>query len=550
MFSFKEKWVSKWVVGALFAVGSALAQPALVPLPNQIQTTGSAVLLSSDSVISYESDAAKKTARQLGAWLRPATGYAFPVRSGNEGVIRLKLVDDPQLGDEGYALRVDEFVEISAQTDAGLFYGAQTVRQLLPPEIFSSKPVVAAWALPGVEIRDVPRFRWRGMHLDVGRHTFPTDKIKRFIDLLAMHKLNSFHWHLTEDQGWRVEIKKYPKLTEVGAYRKSTPPYGDRRGSDGKLYGGFFTQEEIREIVAYAAENHIRVVPEIDMPGHMSAAITSYPELGSTDIPNFNPTVRTRWGVHPFILAPTEPTFQFVADVLDEICELFPSEYIHIGGDEAFKGQWKKSQMVQSIMAREELANEHELQSYFIQRVEKILQKKGRRLIGWDEIREGGLSPEATVMSWRGVKGGIESAKEGHDVVMAPGSHTYFDHYQQKKEVELAKGAQFEAIGGYLPIDKVYSFDPAQADQLTPKEQKHILGVQAQLWTEYMKTWDKVEYMALPRMSALAEVAWTQRSQKKYNQFLMRLMPMRARYRWLGANAYDGALPQPTEEVR
>ncbi len=522
---------------------------AIVPQPSEIKATGGTLELKAASVIAYADAAAKKPAEMLAVSLRPATGFKLPVKPGTQGTIVFRITDDAKLGSESYALRVTDHVIITAPTEKGLFYGAQTLRQLLPIEIFSSKKGSVKWMIPGVEIRDVPRFGWRGMHLDVGRHFFEVDDIKKFINLLSIHKLNTFHWHLTEDQGWRVEIKKYPKLTTVGAYRASTPPYGNRGGSDSKRYGGFYTQEEIRAIVAYATERHITIVPEIDMPGHMAAAVASYPKVGNTDIPNYNPKVETHWGVHPYILAPSEEAFEFVENVLAEICDLFPSKYIHIGGDEAPKGQWKKSKLAQEVIKREGLHNEHELQSYFIQRVEKILEKQGRSLIGWDEIREGGLSPQATVMSWRGVQGGIASAKEGHDVVMAPNSYTYFDHYQSDAKAELAKGAEFECIGGFLPIKKVYSFDPVLPGTLSDAEQKHVLGVQAQLWTEYMKTWDKVEYLAFPRMAALAEVAWTHPENKDFADFSARLEPMRNRYRALGLNAYDGELPKPPRSL-
>jgi len=522
---------------------------AVVPQPSEIKETGGTLELKATVVIVYADAAAKNPAEMLAVSLRPATGFTIPVKPGTQGTIVFRTTEDAKLGSEGYALRITDHVSITSPTEQGLFYGAQTLRQLLPVEIFSPKKLSAKWTVPGVEIRDVPRFGWRGMHLDVGRHFFEVNDIKKFIDLLSIHKLNTFHWHLTEDQGWRVEIKKYPKLTTVGAYRASTPPYGNRGGSDGKRYGGFYTQEEIRDIVAYAAERYITIVPEIDMPGHMSAAVASYPEIGNTDVPGFNPEVVTHWGVYPHILAPSEEAFEFVEGVLTEICELFPSKYIHIGGDEAPKGQWEKSALAQEVIKREGLHNEHELQSYFIQRVEKILEKQGRLLVGWDEIREGGLSPQATVMSWRGVNGGIASAKEGHDVVMAPNGHTYFDHYQNHAKAELAKGTEFECIGGYLPIQKVYSFDPVLPGTLNAAEQKHVLGVQAQLWTEYMKTWGKVEYLAFPRMAALAEVAWTTPENKNFADFVERLGAMRGRYRVLGLNAYDGELPKPPRSL-
>lgn len=534
----------------ILAASSVFAAPALIPMPNEFIELGGSLELKVDATISYADKSAKQTAEMLADWLRPATGFKLPVKFGTKGIIALKILKDSSLGNEGYELKVGGFVQISAQTPIGLFYGGQTMRQLLPPEIFSQKMVSNDWQIQRVKIRDTPRFGWRGMHLDVGRHFFAADDIKDFIDLLAMHKLNTFHWHLTEDQGWRIEIKKYPRLTEVGAYRASTPPYGNRGASDGKRYGGFYTQKEIRDIVAYAAQRHITIVPEIDMPGHMAAAIASYPEFGCTDVPDYNPEVKTSWGVHPYVLAPSEETFHFVENMLGEICDLFPSKYIHIGGDEAPKGQWKKSKIAQDVIKREGLHNEHDLQSYFIRRVEKMLEKRGRLLIGWDEIREGGLSPNSAVMSWRGVKGGIDSAREGHDVVMAPNSHTYFDHYQNPKNKEMAKGDRFEAIGGFLPINKVYSFDPVLPGTLSPDEQKHVLGVQAQLWTEYMKTWDKVEYMAFPRVSAIAEVAWTIPENKNYIDFVERLAPMRQRYKILGVNAYTGDVPMPPQPLK
>ncbi len=445
--------------------------------------------------------------------------------------IELKIDGDDSLR-EAYTLTITpKKITITGTDSAGVFYGIQSLLQLIPLE--------GEKTLPACTINDHPRFKWRGMHLDVGRHMFAPKDIKKFIDQLAIHKLNTLHWHLTEDQGWRIEIKKYPKLTSVGGFRASTPPYGNRNGSDGKRYGGFYTQEQIKDIVAYAKKRHITIVPEIDMPGHMSAAIAAYPELGNSDIPNYHPTVATHWGVFQYTLAPKEKTFQWIDDVLTELCELFPSPYIHIGGDEAPKTQWKKSKFAQSVMKREGLKNEHELQSYFIQRVEKILQTKGRKLIGWDEIREGGLSPNATVMLWRGWNHAIASVNEGHDVVMAPGSHTYFDYYQYNPSAILSQGPEYEAIGGLRTLESVYSFNPVPKEfQGTPKA-KHILGCQAQLWTEYMKTWDKVEYQAFPRIAALAEVAWTANERKNLTSFKKRLKPMMARYKAAGINAFD-----------
>ncbi|QQL44020.1 beta-N-acetylhexosaminidase [Sulfuriroseicoccus oceanibius] len=533
----------------------ASTPPSIIPKPSTLTLAenASGFTLGADTTIVHSPEL-KAEAALLADYLKPATGFELKTvgsAAGEGGVIELAM--DPSMSDNtgAYSLAAkDGKVTITGTTPAAVFYGIQSLRQILPVEILSDEKVDGVeWSVPAVEVKDEPRFGWRGMHLDVGRHMFEVDDIKKFIDLLALHKLSNFHWHLTEDQGWRVEIKKYPKLTEVGAWRKSTPPYGDRSASDGKRYGGFYTQEQIKEIVAYAAERHITIVPEIDMPGHMAAAIASYPEFGNTDVPNYAPEVCTSWGVHPYVLSPTEETFQFVDDVLGEICELFPSEYIHIGGDEAPKTQWQQSKIAQDVIKREGLKDEHELQSYFIRRVEKMLNKRGRRLIGWDEIREGGLSPSATVMSWRGVGPGIASAKEGNDVVMAPNSHTYFDHYQAPSAQELAKGVEFEAIGGYLPITKLYDFDPVLPGQLTEEENDHVLGVQAQLWTEYMKTWDKVEYMAFPRVAALSEIAWTQPSQKDFKDFAGRLETMMKRYEALGVNAYSDPIPLPPQSL-
>jgi hexosaminidase len=509
----------------------------LIPLPVKVEPAEGTFTLDASTAIRSDKDLMGE-AGLLAADLEKVTGRKTRIvreelRMRLPSEIHLDLAADADLPPGGYTLTIQpKAITIRGKDPAGAFHGTRTLLQLLPPA--ADKPVARA-ELPALTITDHPRFGWRGMHLDVGRHMFPVENIKGFTDWLAFHKFNSFHIHLTEDQGWRIEIKKYPKLTEVGAFRASTPPYGNRNSDDGKRYGGFYTQDQLREIVAYAAVRHITVVPEIEIPGHAAGAIAAYPELGNDDIPNYKPTVQTRWGVHPYVFAPKEETFAFLDDVLTEVCELFPSEYIHIGGDEAPKGQWKQSKFAQSVIKREGLKNEHELQSWFIRRVEKILEKKGRRLIGWDEIREGGLSPNATVMSWRGEQGGIASAKEGHDVVMAPNSHTYFDHYQAPGASEMAKGKEFEAIGGFLPISKVYYYNPVPK-ALDAAEAKHVLGVQAQLWSEYFKTWDKVEYHAFPRIAALAEVAWTPLERKDYDDFRSRLDTILAHYDAAGVN--------------
>ncbi len=417
---------------------------------------------------------------------------------------------------EGYRLAVTpRAITISAGTHAGLFYGLQTLRQLIAPAASIAGANEATPSIPAVEIEDRPRFEYRGMHLDVGRHFFPVEFVKKYIDLLATYKMNTFHWHLTEDQGWRIEIKRYPRLTEVGAFRKETilaknfdPYIGDR-----KPYGGFYTQDEVREVVAYARSRYVTVIPEIEMPGHSSAALAAYPELACTEGPF---EVATVWGIHPDIYCPSEETFAFLEGVLSEVLELFPSRYIHVGGDEAPKIRWEESALAQEVIRREGLADEHELQSYFIKRIEKFLLANDRRLIGWDEILEGGLAPQATVMSWRGTAGGIEAARQGHDVIMTPTSHVYLDYYQGDPLFEPL------AIGGYTPLEKVYAFEPVP-EELTPEEAKHVLGAQGNVWTEYMPTSQYVEYMVFPRMLALAEVVWTPKEGRDWDRFAAHL---------------------------
>ncbi|MGH7541733.1 MAG: family 20 glycosylhydrolase, partial [Gemmatimonadota bacterium] len=424
------------------------------------------------------------------------------------------------LGPEGYRLRIDpDSVVLSAGTAAGLFYGLQTLRQLLPPGIDAPQPSGVPLrhpTLPAVEILDAPRFPYRGLHLDVGRHLFPVEFLKRLIDRMALYKLNRFHWHLTEDQGWRIEIERYPRLTGVGAWRKETifernfEPYV----GDATPYGGYYTQEEARRIVAYAAERHMTVIPEIEMPGHSMAAIAAYPELACTEGPF---EVGTRWGVYEEILCPTERTFAFLEGVLTEVMALFPSRWIHVGGDEAPKVRWEESEEAQAVMRREGLDTEEALQGWFIRRIERFLSAHDRRLIGWDEILEGGLAPDAIVMSWRGVEGGIQAARQGHDVIMTPTSHAYFDYYQSEDP-----GQEPLANGGVLPLERVYAFEPVP-DALTPGEARHVLGPQANVWTEYMKTAERVEYMVFPRLLAMAEVAWSPRGARDLDDFLRRL---------------------------
>ena len=441
---------------------------------------------------------------------------------------------DTSAGTESYRLDVTgRGVAITAPRAAGLFYGLQTLRALLEAErartTSTPRATTAPVSLRGVHIADAPRFSYRGLHLDVGRHFAPVSFVKRYIDLMSRYKFNTFHWHLTEDQGWRIEIKKYPRLTEVGSCRKETQLGRNRNPyvGDSIRYCGSYTQEQIRDVVAYAKSRYITVIPEIEMPGHSKAALAAYPELGCGPGPY---EVRTTWGVDENIFCPKEETFTFLENVLTEVMALFPSTYIHIGGDEAPKTVWQASPIAQAVIKRENLKDEHELQSYFIRRMEKFLNAHGRQLIGWDEILEGGLAPKATVMSWRGINGGIAAARQNHDVVMTPTSNTYFDYVQGDRRFEPTY------TGNYLPIETVYAFDPAVSDSLTPEQARHVIGTQGQLWTEYMYNPGQVEYMAYPRALALAEVAWSPKSARDFESFRTRLLPRLLGLDRLGVN--------------
>ncbi len=488
-------------------------------------------------LVSAETDSLGRFMARL---LAPALGYSLRVlrdtMPANVRPIVLSIDDELRqlLGAEGYELEATpRSIEIRAAARAGIFYGMQTLRQLLPPQAFSRTRVTGVtWSIPAVEIVDYPRFSWRGTHLDVGRHFMSVTFVKKFIDLLAAHKLNRFHWHLTEDQGWRLEIKRYPRLTSVGAWRKQTIigyPRGDstRWRYDRKRHGGFYTQQQVRDVVAYAAERFVTVVPEIEMPGHAQAAIAAYPELGVT---GDTMPVWTRWGVSKIILNAEDSTVQFMQHVLDEVLELFPSEFIHIGGDEADKALWATSPRIQARIRELGLFGEAQLQSWFIREMDAFLTSRGRRLIGWDEILEGGLAPGAAVMSWRGYRGGIAAAKEGHDVVMAPTRYTYFDFYQTRDTRR-----EPIAIGNFLPIDSVYVFEPIPPE-LSPEEARHVLGAQAQHWTEYMPTSRQVEYMAFPRLGALSEVVWTPPERKDLSDFKARLPSYLSRLKSYGVN--------------
>jgi len=444
----------------------------------------------------------------------------------NNGVSKLNSIvltaaGTDNLPADGYRLTVTPKQIIIAGKGAGLFYGIQTLLQLMPVE----RSAVAK--IPCLQIEDYPRFAYRGVMLDVCRHFFSVEFVKKYIDLMAAYKLNNFHWHLTDDQGWRIEIKKYPKLTEVASQRAQTVigNYHDRTPQqfDNTPYGGFYTQDQIRDVVKYAADRYINIVPEIEMPGHSEAALTAYPELSCDPTQTYK--VAETWGVFHDIYCPSDKTFDFLQDVLTEVMDLFPSKYIHIGGDEAPKDAWKKSEFCQELIKKLELkddkqsSKEDKLQSYFIQRIEKFVNSKGRSIIGWDEILEGGLSPNATVMSWRGEQGGIAAAQQSHNVVMTPGSGgLYIDQQQSKQNLEPL------SIGGYDPLSKIYSYNPTP-DVLTPDQQKFIIGVQANLWTEYIPSETKAEYMTLPRLFALAEVAWSPLANKNYSDFANTRLP-------------------------
>ncbi|MBR6692213.1 MAG: family 20 glycosylhydrolase [Bacteroidaceae bacterium] len=501
----------------------------VIPYPQEI-VEGEGFVLNNETSIVYEGDEVmKRNAEFLSGYIKDLTGLELEVTdSGKDNAITIAIAETGD-NSEAYKLTVDEEgVNITGTSAAGVFYGIQTLRKSIPAN-------EGEVLLPAVTINDSPRFSYRGAHLDVSRHYFTTDSIKRFIDMLALHNLNRFHWHLTDDQGWRVEIKKYPKLTTVAAERDETVIGRNSGNYDGQHYGPFFyTQEECREIVAYAAERHITVIPEIDLPGHMQAALAAYPEYGCTGGPY---EVWKMWGVSDNVLcAGNDATLSFIEDVLTEVIDVFPSEYIHIGGDECPKTQWEKCPKCQArikelgIKGDDKHSAEMYLQSFVINHAEKFLNSKGRQIIGWDEILEGGLAPNATVHSWRGIEGGIEAAKQGHDCIMSPTTFMYFDYYQTKYTDEEPL-----AIGGYVPVEKVYSFEPMDPS-LTPDEQKHIIGVQANLWSEYIPTFSHVEYMELPRMAALCEVQWCKPEKKNFEEFKQRLLQLIGIYEKYGYN--------------
>ena len=515
---------------------------AVIPRPAHL-TRGPGTFLLTPATVVVTDRATRPIGYQLADWLGPATGYRLAVSGGPGTAARtISLRTDPtlaRLGDEGYRLTVTGTrITIRAFRPAGVFYGVETLRQLLPPDVFRQAPVAGVtWTVPAVEIEDMPRFQWRGAHLDVSRSFMPKEFVKKYIDLLALHKLNRFHWHLTDDQGWRIEIKKYPLLTAIGAWRRNSL-VGVQRGYadttqwvyDNVPHGGFYTQDDVREVVAYAAARFITVVPEIEMPGHAQAAIAAYPWLGNT---GQQLEVLTHWGVDQNILNPSDSAIHFMQDVLTEVLALFPSRWIHTGGDEAPKAQWQTSPVAQARIGELGLHSENELQSWMTAKMSQWLAGRGRSLIGWDEILEGGmegLAPNAVVMSWRGIDGGIAAAQAGHDVVMTPTSNTYFDYYQSQ---DLAKEPL--AIGGFLPLETVYAYEPVPP-ALDSVQAKHVLGTQGQIWTEYQRNPKNVEFMVFPRLVALAEVAWTPAGLKNYGDFTARLTKHFARLAVLDVN--------------
>ena len=533
----------KLLTGALAAMAfllpsTAMGQTAdfnIIPQPQQVVADASApFVLNANTVIYVQTNSQdmKRNASMLASYIKEATGISPTIGKFVKGSPAIILSIDKTISNaEGYKLNANaKQISIAGASAAGVFYGIQTLRKSLP--LCSGKATQVT--IPAVQIADAPRFAYRGTHLDVSRHFVTTDSIRQFIDMLALHNINRFHWHLTDDQGWRIEIKKYPLLTAIGSKRAQTVIGHNSGKYDGKPYSGYYTQKEIREIVKYAADRYITIVPEIDLPGHMQAALAAYPELGCTGGPY---KVWEIWGISDDVLcAGNDKTMKFIDDVLKEVVGLFPSKYIHVGGDECPKVRWKDCPKCQArikalhLEAKDGHSAEERLQSYVITHATKFLKSLGRNIIGWDEILEGGLAEGATVMSWRGESGGIAAAKQNHDVIMTPNTYLYFDYYQS-----LDKANEPDAIGGYLPLERVYSYEP-MPKELTADEARHIIGVQANIWTEYMPTFKQMQYMGLPRIAALSEVQWSQPQLKNYTDFSNRLVGLTNIYDRLGYN--------------
>jgi hexosaminidase len=514
------------------------ADIVLIPLPQTMATRDEPPFVLQAATPLVVDPASRRVGELLAAALAPATGWRLAVVEQGDRVPAIRLSVDPtlgELGQEGYVLTSGpDGVVIRAATPAGIFYGTQTLRQLLPHDIFSSAPLERAWTIPALSIEDRPRFSWRGLMLDVVRHFSAPEEIYKLLDLLALHKQNVLHLHLTDDQGWRIEIKSYPRLTETGGWRKETVIGHARlpQGYDGTPHSGYYTQEDLRAIVAYAAERFITVVPEIDLPGHANAAVAAYPELGVTGEPI---EVGTTWGVFPHLFNPEEKALDALRQIFAEMLAIFPSPFIHVGGDEAIKTQWQQSPRVQERIKELGLQNEDELQSWFLSQIGAFLAQNGRRMVGWDEILEGGLPAGATVMSWRGEAGGIAAAQAGHDVVMTPGHPVYLDNYQTNDPNERLN------IHGYNPLDAVYAYQPVPAE-LTPEQARHVLGSQGNLWSEYITEPAFLEYMLFPRLLALGEVTWTDPQPRDFAGFRSRLSQHEVRLDHLGVTYRPVAL--------
>ncbi len=506
----------------------------IIPAPANAEVKNGSFLITPSTKIIVEASGVNNSINFLNSYLKKFYGFELKTskeKSASKNVIELNFERLDKSIEGAYKMDVDkEKIYIGGNDEQGVFYGIQTLIQLLPPEKSNSLSVQQC------NIIDSARFAYRGLHLDCGRHFFSVDFVKQYIDFIAMHKMNTFHWHLTEDQGWRIEIKKYPKLTQIGACRNGTiTGHHPGTGNNDKKDCGYYTQQQIKDVVKYAADRYITIIPEIEMPGHASAAIAAYPQLScfpdsSTKIAkgvkwsgdSIGKQVQQSWGVYPDVFAPTDYTFKFLENVLDEVMQLFPSKYIHIGGDECPKIYWKKSAFCQQLIKDSGLKNEEGLQSYFIQKIERYLNSKGHSVIGWDEILEGGVAPNATIMSWRGEQGGIDAAKQHHKVIMTPGNYVYLDHAQSKNEDSLT-------IGGDLPVETVYNYEPLPKE-LSAEEQSYILGAQGNVWSEYMSNPAKVEYMIFPRLDALSEVLWSPKENRNWDDFKNRLPQQYKRY--------------------
>jgi hexosaminidase len=532
----------------IFHLLTVSAEPAIIPRPLELKLKDGQFNISSATDLRIEPSGCdlERIGRFLSAHLQRYHSIDLNKGKGNGGTIRLRINRKIEGGPEAYRMTTGKGgIVIESEAPNGLFYGVQSLLQMLPPDNASAPSV------PYSEIYDKPRFTWRGLHLDVGRHFFPVAYIKRYIDFMAMYKLNRFHWHLTEDQGWRLEIKKHPLLTEISHWRDETitPSTYRHKGVQGPVpeydgigYGGFYTQDQVKEIVQYAADRYVTIIPEIEMPGHSCAALAAYPGLGCTGGPYH---VQKTWGIFDDVYcAGNEETFQFLEDVLGEVCDLFPSSWIHIGGDECPKTRWKECPLCQARIRNENLRNEEELQSYFIRRVEKFLSSKGKKLVGWEEIQEGGLPENATMMAWKNQGSlGILAASQGYDVVVCPTAYCYLNIYQTRGSGSDPKdyrtdGVEPVAFRGYIPLEKVYSFEPV-FPELDPEASDHIIGSQANLWTEFISNTSVLEYMLFPRLCALAEVVWTGKEKRDYQNFRNRLDTEFLRLRRFGINFCD-----------